>query len=207
MRILKDIGEIGIHTDKRDVILRPSLYAMSELGSPREIVEIVSLVCEGAISEHDERAQMIAARSVLASCTEEDISDLVGYWTEDSFVRGAMEPEDILVIARSLLRHGVVGALPAEEGRGDDREPEYVAEFDARGYVATVMAHLGLSENDAWQMTMTAALGALRAKYPPQPSDGPGGRSPTAKEHEATMREYDKIDAIRKQQAAASEGS
>ena len=44
-------------------------------------------------------------------------------------------------------------------------------EFDARGIAATAMAHLGLSEKEAWQLTMTSYIGAMRAKYPPTEKD------------------------------------
>jgi hypothetical protein len=46
-----------------------------------------------------------------------------------------------------------------------------VREFDARGIAATAMAHLGLSEQEAWQLTMTSYIGAMRAKYPPTEKD------------------------------------
>ncbi|MEN1443551.1 DUF6246 family protein, partial [Pseudomonas aeruginosa] len=59
----------------------------------------------------------------------------------------------------------------------------------------------GLSEREAWSMTMTGLIGALRAKYPPTESNAPGARAPTAAEHDATMEWSDKIEAKRKAQA------
>nr|WP_220125272.1 DUF6246 family protein [Pseudomonas aeruginosa] len=81
------------------------------------------------------------------------------------------------------------------------RRAELLGEFVAREYVATAIAHLGLSEREAWSMTMTGLIGALRAKYPPTESNAPGARAPTAAEHDATMEWFDKIEAKRKARA------
>lgn len=196
VRILKDVGEVGIHAGERDVVLRPSLYAMSELGDPREIVELFGQLMNDPVTEGDARMVILNACTVLTLCTDEDISELTGHMGENGFEPGSIPVVEMVILARSLMRHGVVGALPPQESRGD--QPDYVSEFDARGFVAAAMAHLGVSESEAWNMTMTSLVGALRSKYPPVASDTPGARAPTKAEHEATMEWADKVDAARR---------
>lgn len=77
---------------------------------------------------------------------------------------GLVPMGDMVILAKGLIRHGVLGNVTEKpKKRGD-----YLREFKAEGYVATAMAHLGASEHDAWQMTMTSYVAAMRAKYPPE---------------------------------------
>ena len=54
------------------------------------------------------------------------------------------------------------------------------------------MAHLGIGERDAWAMTMTSLVAALRAKFPQ-----PKSASPTVEEHDATMAWFERVQAMR----------
>lgn len=193
MMILTDVGEVGIHVGERVHVLRPSLYAMSQLGAPREIVELFASVM-------GESPALVDALGVLYACAKDDLSDVLGAWEgegdQSRFVPGLVEPDAIVLLARCLLKHGVIGALP-ELPRKADEEPEYLQEFDARQHVAIAMAHLGLSEGEAWQMTMTGLVAALRAKFPPQESDAPGARAPSKAEMEEALDWHDRVLAAR----------
>ena len=104
----------------------------------------------------------------MYACCEDDISDVFGYFDAPrKYIPGAAPAEHIRPLARCLLKHGVVGALPPPKVRPEDAPPEYREDFDARGMVALAMAHLGLPEAEAWRMTMTSLVGAMRAKFPP----------------------------------------
>ncbi|WP_338881574.1 DUF6246 family protein [Achromobacter veterisilvae] len=195
--ILTEVGEIGVHVDGRDYVLRPSLYAMSRLGDPREIVGIYGDVMGEAVNDVGRRQQFSGALSVIFCCTDDDVCDVFGYWTDEGYVPGRVPPGHLLPLARCLLKHGVVGALPDPPRRADD-EPTYTHEFDARGYVSLAMAHLSLTEREAWNLTMTGLMGALRAKFPPQESDAPGAKAPTKEQHEATMEWFERIEAKRR---------
>ena len=48
--ILTDVGEIGVYYEGREMILRPSLYAMSKLGDKKEILEIYLRVMAGDLA-------------------------------------------------------------------------------------------------------------------------------------------------------------
>lgn len=202
--ILTEIGEVGVYAGEQVVRLRPSLYAMSRLGDPVEIVETFATVMGGAEDDAQARRLFQAALGVIYACVGDDVdpSSLFGSYETASgaleYVPGAAPVEHVVLLARCLLKHGVTGALPPLPRRPGDDEPVYVKEFQARDHVATAMAHLGVSERDAWNLTMTGLVGALRAKFPPAESNAPGARAPTKEEHSATMAWFDKIDAKRK---------
>ena len=195
--ILTSIGEIGVHWGERTIVLRPSLYAMSCLGEPMEIVRVFASVMGG---ESEERFS--DALATLYACAQEDVSEVFGHWSEKGYVVGAVPVGDILPLARCLLKHGIVGAVPQLPRRADD-EPQFIREFDARANVALAMAHLGMSERDAWNTTMTVLVGTLRAKFPRPESDSPGARAPSKEEHEATMEWFERIEAARKSKQGA----
>ncbi len=193
--ILTEVGEIGVHAGEALYVLRPSLYAMSRIGSPAEIVAVYAAVMA-------DTPAVIDALGVVYACCDNDLTDIFGHVEPAAdgggltYVPGRAPVEHVVYIARCLLKHGVTGALPELPRRPDD-EPEYVKEFDARAHVALAMAHLGMSEREAWNITMTALVGALRAKFPRPESNAPGARAPTKEEHEATMAWFDRVEAAR----------
>lgn len=202
--ILTEIGEVGVYAGEHVLRLRPSLYAMSRLGDPAEIVETFATVMGGADDEAQARRLFQAALGVIYACASEDVdpSSLFGTYEAAAgsleYVPGTALVEHVVPIARCLLKHGVTGALPPLPRRPGDDEPAYVKEFVARDHVAIAMAHLGLSEQEAWSLTMTGLVGALRAKFPPTESNAPGAKAPTKEQHDATMAWFDKIEAKRK---------
>lgn len=190
MMILTDIGEIGIHEGAVCHKLRPSLYAISQLGTPEEIVDLYARVM-GA------NPRFADALHVIFCCAESDVSHIFGHLGEDlKFVPGKAPPDHAVHIARALLRHGVTSVLPPQ---GDPKDEDYTPRFVAREHVAVAMAHLGASSIAAWQMTMTELVGAMRAKFPPLPElDKKGKPRPpkmTAKEYDETMEYGDAVMA------------
>lgn len=179
------------------MLLRPSLYAMAQLGEPGEIVETYARVMQGSLMD---------SLAVLHACTDEDVSDLFGTYQSNEaqidFIPGAAPIEHAIHLAQSLLKHGIVGALKPLPRRADE-DPGYMQEFDAREHVALAMAHLGLSERDAWNLTMTGLIGALRAKFPPQEDKSPGARAPSKQEHDATMEWFERVEVARKAEQGA----
>lgn len=191
--ILTEIGEVGLHVGDCVHRLRPSLYAMSKLGTPKEIVELYASVMG------ESKTLLLDALAVVQACSGEDLSEVIGYCDHRlKLVLRRAQPEDLVVIARHLLQHGIIGVLPAQP-RPHDAEVEYSSEFNAREYVALAMAHLSLSERDAWNLTMTGFLGAMRAKFPPSASDTPGANAPSLQEAEETLAWHDAVLAKRRQ--------
>lgn len=198
-RVKTAIGEMGIHeANGREVILRPSLYAMSQLGEPDEIVKLLANVCDDPVTPEEARLQHMNAIAVLAACTPQDIRHLTGHHDGVTVVPGRIPRAVLMLLARRLLRHGVTGTLPEQEREAGSPEPEYTREFDTRSFVAMGMAHLGLSEDDAWNMTMTGLVGAMRSKYPPvKDMTKPGASAPSKKELLEALAWHDKIQKIR----------
>lgn len=195
--ILTDIGEIGIHMGADCYKLRPSLYAISQLGTPTQIVELFSAVMS-------DRPPIGDVLGVIHACSDDDLSHVFGCFVPARavgakglrYVAGAAPLVHAVHIARTLLRHGVTGALPPLP-RTTEADGDYTTGFDARANVAVAMAHLGATRGDAWQMTMTELVGAMRAKFPQMPeTDEKGNRVPpkmTVKEYDATMEHGDAV--------------
>lgn len=194
MQILKEIGEVGVHIDGETHVLRPSLYAMTQIGDPEEIVRVFAAVMQA-------EPEFIDSLAVIYACADSDVSGVFGSLATEGekieYQPGAAPVEHVVHIARCLLKHGVTGALPPLPPKAGE-EPEYTPTFDAREHVAVAMAHLGLSEREAWQMTMTSFIGAMRAKFPAEAA--PGSRAPSDEQVEADMDMLDRINAIRDKQ-------
>jgi hypothetical protein len=143
---------------------------------------------------------------VLFACCEEDVSDLFGYVDSTDkglkYVPGKTSIDDVRILAQALLRHGVIG-VAKELPRPADEEPRYLQAFEARELAAVAMAHLQMTESEAWNMTMTGLVGALRVKFPPTAQGAPGYDAPSIEEHDAAMAWYERVEAAR----AAEQGA
>lgn len=195
--ILTDIGEIGVHTTDKTYKLRPSLYAMSQLGNPQEIVGIYAVVMADIDNPQVKWQQFQDALYVIGVCCDEDIDHVFGYFNEKmKFVQKMVPQSDIITLAQCLMKHGITSAqepLP----RKHDEEPEYLKEFKASDHVSLAIAHLGMSEIEAWNMTMTSLVSAMRAKFPVPKEDSAGAKAPTKEQHENTMDWFEQVQARR----------
>lgn len=197
--ILTDIGEIGVHHNGETHILRPSLYSMTQIGDPREIVRSYAVVMSEFVDKKSKWRQFNEALTVINCCCETDLSEIFGYLNEKrKYVKKAADYSDVLAIARSLLKHGITGAQEPLKKKEPDQS-SYTNEFKANDHVSLAMAHLGVSEKEAWNMTMTSLVGAMRAKFPEPESNEPGAKAPTKEQHEATMEWFEKIQRKRGQ--------
>lgn len=215
--ILTEIGEVGVHVGAGMHTLRPSLYAMTRIGPPAYIVEVYAGVMTEGPTNHPNAVQLGYAFEILQACTEEDITHLIGHYEfvetalgkKHVHVPGLIPPNEMLLLARCLARHGVTGSvepLPREEGEEEEAQEDYTAEFDARKHVANAIAHLGMSEKEAWNTTMTALVDALRTKFPaPTKAEKAKGKAPSMSEYDNLMEIADRIEAKRKQRLGIKE--
>lgn len=204
MRAITSAGEVGVSVGDLDFLFRPSLSAMDSIGSPTEIVEKFSILFTPPklnpiwpVSSYRvwEREVMATAYDVLMACCDEDVTPLLGHMGSKwgSFVPGAMPANDMVQIARALMRHGVIGVKP--EGRPIARpKEEYVPEFKPREFVAQAIAHLGLSSAEAWNLTMTEFSSAMQSKF------GKPETLPPAEEHDEAMARLAEINRLRQYQ-------
>jgi hypothetical protein len=205
MRAITSVGEIGVSVGESDYLFRPSLSAMDSLGSPSEIVTKFGILFSAPrlnpIWPRNsyrawERELMATAYDVLAACCDADVTPLLGHMGSKwgSFVPGAMPSQDMVHIARSLMKHGVVGLKPEGRPIKKSEKSEYSNEFKAREFVSQAVAHLGLSSSEAWTLTMTEFSGAMQAKF------GKPDTLPPPEEHDEAMSRLAEINRLRQYQ-------
>lgn len=215
MRVLTEIGEQGITLGEREVVFRPSFHAMTRLGDPERIVEVFAALHEGpTMIEHmpgdgegvrlagdkisitqfrrHSREMLFLAWEVLSACSNEDVSDVIGEPGSryGSYRLGPVQPEIMLAMARSLMLHGCIGKT-VDQKKGKSSGGEYVRAFEALQYVSLAVAHLGITEGEAWNMTMTSFQGHWEAKH------GKQKERRYVDEHESTMSWLASINAVR----------
>lgn len=194
MNALTEIGEIGITARNRDYLLRPSFRAMQSLGSPREIVQIFHALHEGSVTQrqHERDLLSLSAQVIEACVVEGDHIDLLGHIpAPGKYVPGDMPFTHWQIIAQALMRHGIIGVIP-KKTYPKKKSDEYVSEFRAADYVAAAVAHLGVSEAEAWNMTMTSFAGLMRSKF-----GEPEHKTPALEDYDDAMKKLEEINRLR----------
>lgn len=200
MKAITDIGQAVIRAAGKEIFLNPSFLAMSRIGTPEQIVDAFVKVHAGHYPKHriadiqtlkaaNARcfAEMAAAAAnVVRHCSEGDIAEIIGSYSVTTagrllFKPGSLPVEDVIQLARHLILHGVMGDQPPEDFEG--KKGEYSDKFDVRSFVYTAVAHLGMSESDAWNMTMTSFRAAMNAKFPQKEK----ARVPTQEKYDEVM--------------------
>ncbi|MEJ2800636.1 DUF6246 family protein [Comamonadaceae bacterium PP-2] len=153
--MLVECGFTRITTgDGQEFTFQPSLARIARLGSPAGIVQSYANL-------HGARCVQ-EARFVLAGlCDQDEVSLLVGELSEAGWQPGLMGDAEMVIIARHLMQHGIVGK--AQPGKGDG---SYSAEFKAHEYIAAARVHLGLSTQDAEALSMTEFQTLFEMKFP-----------------------------------------
>jgi hypothetical protein len=223
MRVITAIGEQGLeHPDGRTALLRPSFYAMTQLGDPARIVEVFAdlhrqpqLVqsmpfdSDGAkdqaarvnlsILRRHWRDMLFLSWEVMTACSDDDLTPFIGEPGSryGSYRLGPVKPEVMLALAQSLMQHGVIGPMPKEMAdpeavkEAKQKAGNYTPEFDAMSFVSKAIAHLGMSEPEAWNLTLTGFAAHWEAKF------GEPKEKRHSSEHDATMNWLEKVNALR----------
>ncbi len=191
MRVITSVGEIGVSVGDRDVLFRPSLYAMGKLPDAVAAFHAIHTPISTKLGEFD---RFMSAVEVLQACTDQDIDWLIGHTgrTYRTWVAGKMPARNCIILAASLIRHGVTGVVPIEENAPPPKRSDYAQKFEPRDIVAMAVAHLNMSSAEAWEMTVTSFILAMRAKYPTPKSD-----APTQKEAGSKMEWLKRINQAR----------
>ena len=207
------IGEASAQVGEREFVFRPTLVRIAEIGTPAEIVEVFALVMSEPTSRTHWVQRMVAALVVLYACADQfdrDLERLLGAaspWPQ-RYNPGVMPADDVIHLARQMLRHGVVGvqleAFKRQQQEQGRQRGDYSAEFSPAEFAAQAVAHLGVTVDQAWSMTMTSIVQALAAKYPP-PRD-PAGPPVTLERNDAATAWIAKVNALRKQQKVSANG-
>ncbi len=220
---LTEIGEMRISLSDKSFFFKPSFRAMNEIGTPKEIVEVYAKL-NGidyiAPLQHVEHlpfgAQMqvmktiskpvygrhvlSAAYIVMQSCCEDDASVLIGWWKPTPrgvrYVPGIMPVSDIIIIARNLMQHGIIGKSPLKvPERLEEQSKKTTNEFHASQYVISARTHFDMTRDEAENLSMTEFQMMIKNKYP----------EPKGLTKEERAAEYDRAKADRERMKALAE--
>lgn len=165
----------------------PSLRNIAALGDPHEIVRLYAGL-------HGPDAEKEAAYVLAGLCDQDDPTPLLGTWqpTEAGLSRvpGSMPGPEMVLIARHLMQHGIIGTAKPSTGDG-----KFSDRFDAAEYVSAARVHLGLSSQDAEALSMTEFQQMFAMKFP---ESGEKKRDvPSREEYEAAMARVDEMKGKR----------
>ena len=190
---LTEIGELRISLTDKSYFFKPSFRAMNEIGTPKEIVEMYATLNGAdylAVMQHVGNlpfgAQMqvmkavskpvygrhvlSAAFIIMQACCEEDVSMLIGGWKPTArgvrYVPGVMPVNDIIIIARNLLDHGIIGKSPLKVPQRSESQAKTTSEFNVSQYIISARTHFGISREEAEDLSMTEFQQMIKNKYP-----------------------------------------
>lgn len=220
---LTEIGEMRISLSDRSFFFKPSFRAMNEIGTPKEIVEVYARlngIDYVAPLQHVEylpfgaqmqvmktiskpvygRHVLSAAYIVMQSCCEDDASVLIGGWKPTPrgvrYVPGIMPVSDIIIIARNLMQHGIIGKSPLKvPERLEEQGKKTTNEFHASQYIISARTHFDITRDEAENLSMTEFQMMIKNKYP----------EPKGLTKEERAAEYDQAKADRECMKALAE--
>lgn len=220
---LTEIGEMRISLSDKSFFFKPSFRAMNEIGTPKEIVEVYAKlngIDYVAPLQHVEylpfgaqmqvmktigkpvygRHVLSAAYIVMQSCCEDDVSVLIGGWKPTPrgvrYVPGIMPVSDIIIIARNLMQHGIIGKSPLKvPERLEEQGKKTTNEFHASQYIISARTHFDMSRDEAENLSMTEFQMMIKNKYP----------EPKGLTKEERAAEYDQAKADRERMKALAE--
>lgn len=220
---LTEIGEMRISLSDRSFFFKPSFRAMNSIGTPKEIVEVyaklngidyvaplqrVEYLPFGAQMQVMKtiskpvygRHVLSAAYIVMQSCCEDDISVLIGGWKPTPrgvrYVPGIMPVSDIIIIARNLMRHGIIGKSPLKvPERLEEQGKKTTNEFHASQYIISARTHFDMTRDEAENLSMTEFQMMIKNKYP----------EPKGLTKEERAAEYDQAKEDRERMKALAE--
>lgn len=220
---LTEIGEMRISLSDRSFFFKPSFRAMNEIGTPKEIVEVYARlngIDYVAPLQHVEylpfgaqmqvmktiskpvygRHVLSAAYIAMQSCCEDDVSVLIGGWKPTPrgvrYVPGIMPVSDIVIIARNLMQHGIIGKSPLKvPERLEEQGKKTTNEFHASQYIISARTHFDMTRDEAENLSMTEFQMMIKNKYP----------EPKGLTKEERAAEYDQAKADRERMKALAE--
>lgn len=188
MRCNTRVGEMVISAmvngEGRDYLLRPSFYAMSQLGEPDQIertydkckmaMRVITYgksYCLTDTVSHDQLAHCI---NVIEACSiNDDLPDELLGWFQLSakqdrllYRAGALDVKEIIIIANHLMKWGMIGQPDPMRLRMPRKKGEQPKQFDPVEYVGYAIQALHLSKSDAWDLTMFEFQRAIEKAFP-----------------------------------------
>jgi len=189
-------GEFGVTVDGVEYVFRPSFRALASLGTPDELAAMLDRV------QRATKGGFAAALAALsACCDDESVSDVIGFYRDVGgklrYVQKRLPWEDVYVLGARCLIYGMVGdTKDAKRIKPSDKPPK---QFNPAEFASVAMVHLGLSRDDAWNMTMHELQRAMMVKHPDMVQD-----LPTKEEYRTAV---DTVKRIREKAAQLRSGA
>lgn len=146
----------------------PSFKNIERIGSPKDIINVFEAVVNPA---NDWYVVLRASLRVLSACCDKTISvDLMGesklsQWSKNIVYakpKSGMTIEQVRILAIHMLSHGVVGKVDIKTESGNQK----ITDFDVSEYIESAVIALGMSYEEASNMTMTQFVKCMRSKFP-----------------------------------------
>lgn len=146
----------------------PSFKNIERIGSPKEIIDVFEAVINPS---YDWYVTLRASLRVLTACCDKTIPvDLTGesklsQWSNKIIYakpKSGMTIEQVRILAIHMLSHGVVGKVDIKTESGNQK----ITDFDVSEYIESAVIALGMSYEEAANMTMTQFVKCMRAKFP-----------------------------------------
>ena len=158
--------------------LAPTFANIAKIGSPSEIVDDF----KSFISSINPVYKFNIALSVLRACCDRDLPE--AFTGRTVFMSGKLkyvQPahgvnvfSDIITLAEHCFIHGVCGKVEQDD---NEKDGEPLKEFDAYAFMEMSRVHLGMSREEAQNLTMTEFIRMMRAKFPEQKDKDKPSRS------------------------------
>lgn len=223
-----EYGELAVQTPNNEYIFSPSFNAMTNIGSPSEIVDTFTALSGSVVSDaisllaayslnggsnnnwllkylkkSTSRKLLSSAMIVMQACCNKDCDELIGQWRAGkngtTYRMGKMPISDIIVLARELMIHGVIGKVKIRKLQRNESDKEFTDSFNAVEYINASRVHFEMNRDEAEKLTMSEFLMMLKAKYPEE-------KGFTKEEYDTAVDDYFERKKRRIAQAKANKG-
>ncbi len=190
--MLTAYGHTKIEWGEKVFILSPTFSNIAKIGTPTEIIDTFKQF----ISSTHLVTKFSIALNILKCCSEPELpfaftGGVKFSNRQDRFMithpsHGKDMINDVIVLAEHCLIHGICGKIERES------KGEPVTEFDAYSFMELARVHLGLSSDEAGNMTMTEFSRMMEAKFPPEKNENIGNLK-EQQEMAAWLKEQNKV--------------
>lgn len=188
-------GYAVIKVGGRSFELTPSFFNISKIGSPKEIIEKFNL-----LSGHKGHIEAFcAARDILEACGLDGEPELIGWLTfserkcKTMITQGILPIEHVMILARHCMMHGICGSRDQIDDAVERGKAKAITEFNAYDYVMVAIESLGMSQTEAWNLTMTSFSKYMDSKIKQMKARGEIEEKPDRKEVKSMMAQYHEL--------------
>lgn len=203
-----DIGHLYIDSECGRFEFYPTFKNIRNICEPEQIVSMFADI-NGQLEHKAQLSAMAGMKNlsniymrslyqccalVMQSCCDDDITKLIGRikWERGAkhFQIGVMPLNHMIAFSKVLLKHGLIGVNDGKQSSGDKCDT-----VDVYDFVRIAMTHLGLTQEQAENLTKTELDKLMNVKFPEQKTAS--SNAPSDDDYYKAMELLDKIDAKR----------